>query len=110
MLEESWRFSVSFGHVSPIPAHISKLARAIPPEPHAHGVTFCGPHNDPLTKDVLFHLGGTFTMMAETSLYAFHHVFGQRLATSSEFMTVYSAHEARIAERRHEKTRSTRNA
>ena len=110
MLQESWRFAVSFGHVSPIPSYFAKIVGAIPASPRTPAVTFAGPHNGPLHEGVLFHLGGTLTMLAETSLYAFQHSFARHLEELTPFVTAYSEHTSRITARKNAKQPTTGNA
>lgn len=78
-LDTAWRYAVSFGHVSAIPSTLAIVDGPLVEGSPIQGYTFGGPHMGALPSDVLMHLGGTFTMVAETSLSAFSFTFSEVL-------------------------------
>lgn len=98
-LQRSWKFVVSYGHVSPIP---TAMASGVGPKVPGTSITahvLGGPQNGKLPDGLLFHLGGALAMIAETSMHAFACTFRERMAKHRDWLAKYQEHRHRIEER-----------
>jgi hypothetical protein len=98
-LDTAWRYVVSFGHVSAIPSTLAIVDGPFVEGSSIQGYSFGGPHMGALPNDALMHLGGTFTMIAESSLSAFSFTFSEALRRHEGWGSAHAAHSALIAHR-----------
>lgn len=99
-LQQSWKFVVSYGHVSPIPTAMSAGVGPRVPGTNIIANVLGGPSNGRLPEGLLFHLGGALVMIAEASLSAFAFTFRERLSEDLNWSAKHLEHRRRIEDRK----------